>query len=205
MDASNLAALEKKAYRSVVDDGVIDICLGFFMLVFGLVLATDIHLFGTVDLPIFLFLLIYPLWRGLRKRVIEPRIGYVRLRADRMAQIKRNKKTIVYAFFWLMLGMAALLSRDAGWVAPLQDVKVILIGCAMGVPIALAAALLHVRRWWFHTVIAIAGPIVEHFGGLPAGSGWLASGAVIVAIGGFVLMTFLRDYTTPADTEAANA
>ena len=205
MDMLHLNRLEQSAYRTLVDDGVLDICLGIFFLSTGLAFATDIHVFGEVDLPPFLCLLIFPLWRVLRSRVVEPRVGFVKLRAARREQIKRSKRTVVFLHFAFVLSMWPLVTWDAAWSEQLRDMGTILAGFAFGLPVLIAAFLFQVRRWALYAGVVIVAAIIEYAAGGSFGAGWLVASGVILASGLFVLATFIHAYPVHSNLEGVDA
>ncbi len=83
MDRISLKELEKKAFTSYHQDGLLDIFLGIGIIVFGLGMATDQFYFGSI-MPAILF----PLWAAAKKAITIPRIGLVNFSPERKIRIK---------------------------------------------------------------------------------------------------------------------
>ena len=90
----NLKDIEKKIYMSYHQDGILDILLGLFILLFGIAMYT--HLIAFVGLiPV----LVISMGYLAKKFVTIPRMGYVNFSNARKA--KQRKKMS----FWLVLGI----------------------------------------------------------------------------------------------------
>jgi len=207
MENTPLADLEENAYRTVVDDGVLDICAGLFVLIMGLILATEIHLLGPIDLPVVFIFFLYPLWRLLRRTLVEPRVGMVRLHPTRMAKIKHNKKSIIFIWFLATFGALVLfkwtINELPGWM---QQLKPVAAGTLIVFPIALTAIFFDLKRWWIYVSLIVTGVIVDYAANVSVGTGWtwfFASGTAITAIGVAVLIRFLREHSIHTPTEEA--
>lgn len=211
MENDSLADLEENAYRTVVDDGVLDICVGLFVLIFGLILATDIHLVGSLDLPVIFILFLWPLWRFLRRTFVEPRVGMVRLHPSRVAKVKRNKKVVIFIWVAISVGVWALFewgmsgSDPPGWLEQLHDMKRVVGGVMLAFPFALSALLFDLKRWWIHAALIVAGGVGDYVANVPDGGGtwWFASGTVITAFGVVLLIRFVREHSIHTSTEEA--
>jgi hypothetical protein len=207
MENTRLADLEENAYRTIVDDGVLDICVGLFVLIMGLILATEIHLVGSIDLPVIFIFFLYPLWRFLRRTFVEPRVGMVRLHPARVAKIKRNKQAVIFIWFLATFGALVLFQWGTnelpGWM---QQLRPVAAGFLTAFPIALTAIFFDLKRWWIHVALVVAGIALNHVADVPGGTGWTwlyASGTAITAIGVAVLIRFLREHSIRTPTEEA--
>ncbi len=80
-ESPQFSDLQRRAYRALNEDGIVDIALGLGLLFAALYIGFD-HLAGVkvagwpALFPIFVMLIA----RGLRKRYVYPRIGYARIR-----------------------------------------------------------------------------------------------------------------------------
>ncbi|MEJ2241120.1 MAG: hypothetical protein P8Y18_03135 [Candidatus Bathyarchaeota archaeon] len=93
MNEPNLKDVEKRTYISYHQDGLIDIFIGTYILLF----ATAILVNNILDLstwfviPAMFPALLVPIWIALKKRITVPRIGYVKFKAS-----GANKVTAVF-------------------------------------------------------------------------------------------------------------
>ena len=95
----NLKEIERKAYTSYHQDGVVDVTIAFTVLVFGAIMLGDMPWIGG-----FLGILAISLYAGLKKIVTIPRIGYVKFPQQRAQKI--TALTVV-------LGLVAFISPIA--------------------------------------------------------------------------------------------
>ena len=98
-DKINLKEIEKKAYLSYYQDGLLDIFLGIAIISFGIGMATDQSYIGSI-MPAILF----PLWVTIKKSITIPRIGNVNFSPERKLRIK--KETAFFAIFFTVTVIA---------------------------------------------------------------------------------------------------
>jgi hypothetical protein len=76
----NLREIERKAYMSYHQDGLLDIFVGAYILGFGLGVWADITWnlgFGSI-MPAILIATVLPIWIQAKRKVTMPRIGFVK-------------------------------------------------------------------------------------------------------------------------------
>jgi hypothetical protein len=103
-------------HQSVFQDGLMEIMMGGFLLVFGASLAMDMKW-----IPLIISLLVIflgnPLLERAKKRYVYPRIGYVKLRPEKEADPKGIVvAAIVFVVILLGSGLFSLaIGKDRGW------------------------------------------------------------------------------------------
>ena len=201
MDAQHLAELERQTYRTEVDDGLWDLLLGFFFLVLGLGIITSLPGW----LPVLVGAFGLPARQLVRSWLVEPRIGYVRLRRGRMASLQRGA--------WVLTGTMALLLVLFFWLDSLDSTGAwrderrlggIGMTLFLAMPIGVAAYWFEMRR--FYAYAGLVGLILA-LGLLLGRPAWaiLACGLAILPAGAVVLGRFLRRYPRrhrPLDSDA---
>ena len=112
----DLKEVERRVEQSVFQDGLMEIFMGIFLLVFGALLATDAKL--TVFISVFTIFFGNAILERLKKRYIYPRMGYVKLRPEKEA----DPKGIAVAgivFVVVLLGSWGIfhltMGEDRGW------------------------------------------------------------------------------------------
>ncbi len=93
MENIDLKQIERNVFRDYCEDGLIEILFGAYFLLVGLLLPTGI----VAPFVIFPILVFAPLLRGLKRRFIYPRTGYVELRQGEPQPL-----------LWFVLGSLAL-------------------------------------------------------------------------------------------------
>lgn len=205
----SLKQVERRAWRSFFEDGLLDMYVGLMLMVLG---ARDLftNLFGS-GLPTFgaglvlAVLAFLPYWAG--KRFISvPRMGRAKFGAARKA--KQTKAAFVYSVsviagvIILLMIMLGLSSSPPVWVQMLGARGFIALGVGgcMMLMFGLASYFTDYRRGY---VIAVL------YGLGFSGTTWLGNpmilllaGGLIVLMGTVVFVRFLRKYPMPAQGAA---
>lgn len=127
----NLESVERKSYRSMFDDGLLDLFVGISLLFLGLMWLTENAALGGL-MPA----LLIPIWPIARKRFVEPRSGYVRLAEPRRKKIRRGiAGSIALGLLALLLGVAAYI----GLTSDSSPAEAILDSLGSGIPALLLA------------------------------------------------------------------
>ncbi|HEU0140495.1 MAG TPA: hypothetical protein VFQ79_12310 [Bryobacteraceae bacterium] len=198
MDTCRLDELERRTYRTVIDDGLGDIVLGIFFVALGLGIATGLGWLGALAGAVAV-----PAWRGLRKTFVEARTGYVRLNRSRRAQLRRGPfivATIAVLIPLGLVGVEGLLGREFGKIPGLVPV---LVGVGIGIPVAAAGYLFEIRRLSVYAGLIWLALAVAYVGRIPYGWVIFAFGVVVMGSGLFYLASFMRRY--PAKPNGVSA
>lgn len=198
MDICQLDEIERRTYRTVIDDGLGDLVLGIFFAVLGLGIATGLGWLGALVGAVAV-----PAWRGMRKTFVEARTGYVRLNRSRRAQLRRSP-FIVGAIAVLipfgLIGVERLLGLEFGKIPGLVPV---LVGLGIGGPVAAAGYLFEVRRLSVYAGLIWLTLAVAYVGRIPYGWVIFAFGVMVMGSGLFYLASFMRRY--PAKPNGVSA
>ena len=182
-----LHQLELSTYRSQIDHGLFDVVIGAFLVAIGLMLHADLDY-----MPAIVFFVGVVAIGQARQRLIEPRIGHVRLAAERQARLKAWRWLTLLALVATVFGVLAM--SGLGWIDfPANARPLVVTGC-FALPLALAAWLLDIRRWFAYAVIIVAGGIIEWRFGLIYGASWYFSGGLIVVVGLVLVLQFVRKH-----------
>jgi len=187
-----LKRLEQSAYRSRIDHGLIDLFIGAWLFAIGLMLHADLDY-----MPVVVFFIGVMAYRDAVRRLIEPRIGHVRLRADRVERIQGWKWITLGALVAAVFGVLAL--RGLGWIEYPASARPLVVTACFALPLALAAGLFGIRRWFAYAAVLLAGGAIEARAGLGYGASWYFSGGLVVLAGGLLLARFLRAHPAGDD------
>jgi len=188
-----LGDLERQTYRAFLDDGFADVLLGGFLLGFGLTMATQIDY-----LPAVLTVLAVPLWRQFRRTVVEPRLGYVRLSPTRLLGLKRRAQALGILMLLVSVTLWVLV-LGRSHVEPVPQFHSLAPGLALAITTTVGGVLFDLRRLHWYAGLLLLTSVISYTGGLPAATGLLASGVVIVGSGLVVLSRFIRRYPPTSD------
>ena len=195
MSDISLGDLESRAYQDSFSDGLIDLFIGLGLALIGMTwiwFGAEAGLSGGIAAVVAAALV------PIRRRIVEPRVGYVRWTAPRLEWERRQKRLLFALVTVAMLsGVAVAQSLASGEGAAIADRNVV-----AGLPAVLLAVGAFVvaatsgfkRLWGYGAVLLSAGAVTLIFEAGPGGS-LLASGAVFGIVGLVLLGRFLR--TTP--------
>jgi MFS family permease len=190
MATASLEDLESKAYQDAYADGLIDILVGLSLAAVGIVWLWIEWLPGLVGVvPAVFSVVLVPI----RRRILEPRLGYVRWRAVRLTK-ERRQLTLL-----LVLVMAAFLAGNGFMYAMRQGDTVASQGIVSGLPafvVAIGAfvtaATAGVRRLWSYGAVLLGAAVVTIVGEANPGGSLLASGVIVGVVGAVLLTRFLN-------------
>lgn len=201
MSDQSLKDLEKKAYLSYHDDGLLECFIGLFILVFGIGMQFDTvgYLGGTVPA------LGIPLYAALKKKLILPRIGLVQFGPERKFRMK--KEHVFYVVFFAMTALMGVVvfigfERVTGDVEMFVKRFVMLpMGVIGMIAFSAVAYWKQIPRYGLHAglmlLFVIIGPLLNvahpHY--------FMTLGVLILGIGIVVTVRFFRKY--PKTTEEA--
>ena len=155
----SLKEAERKAFRTTFNDGLVDIFLGCFLLMFviGLYLSDSLGDFwsSAVFLP-FLALVYLAIWL-IRRYVVTPRVGMVKFGQARKAKLaKFTVVMLVINVVALILGSVAALSFGS---VPGQMIS-ILFGLILLMGFSIAAYFLDFNRLYIYGLLAGLSPLI---------------------------------------------
>ena len=204
-DRISLKETEKKIFRSTFNDGLWDILLGCFFLLFGVApfLSSSLGDFwsSAVFIP-FWGLAFLAVWQN-RKRVVAPRIGTVafgRVRRGKLKSFTIIMLVINIAAFVLGIVAAANIGRVSGRTTS------ILFGLFLLCGFSLAAYLLDFGRLYIYGLLVGISPAVGEWlwdrglashHGFPVTFGTAAG--VMILVGSILLVRLLRNNPLPAE------
>lgn len=197
----DLKEIERRAYLSYHQDGLVDIFIGLAFLVFGAPILYDAGMVAVGGIPppyitaaVGGIIAVVPvMYAAVKKLVTIPRLGYVKFASQR----RRKTRNVV-----LFLVVAGVLGNVAGvfamiyrpFVIFLVENYMIVIGVVGGAIFSLAAYLSEIKRFYAYgaiNLIAFASSRLLHAGLYQP---MILLGAVITFSGAFLLYRFLRKY-----------
>jgi hypothetical protein len=193
--------LERRAYLSYHQDGVIDIIVGLGMLGFGIYLAIDQLFFM---LAAWLFLMAYV---PLKRWITVPRFGYIEFSLVRTHSQKRRGLIsmtflVILLAFILLVGIPGVL--PGGILTTLRIYKELLFGIIFAFLLFGAALMSELIRFSAYAGLAVLLTVMAYWLGLPAYAYTLALSGLILLSGLWMLTRFLRRYPLVPE-EGSNA
>lgn len=189
------SVFERVAFRSFWDDGLLDLMVGLVILVVGLSWWQGIAVYGAVFPAV-----CASLWHPLRKRLVEPRMGYVEFSGDRELKARSFRHALVAFFAGTAMFGAALFIIFRGMATPgaaswIAGLPLLLIG----IPLLFFAAFTSCWRFAVYAGIALLAGVDMVLQDLDPHVGLIASGTIILVSGIVMLARFLSRH--PAEPQ----
>ena len=196
----NLKEIERKAYTSYHQDGVIDVTIAFVTLIFSVIMLGDMPwLCGITGI------LAISLYAGFKKLLTVPRIGYVKFpqqRAQRMTAV-----AVALGVLSFVAGTVALIQTmnqgTPDWLVLLIENYMLTIGTAVAALFMFAGYAFKTKRIYAYALLTLVMFFAGHFIYFPLYYYLTALGSLILACGLFLMIRFVRKY--PKATETADA
>jgi len=198
-EQNSLREIEKKTYMSYHQDGLLDIFVGVYVLLFGSgILLRSVGDFSTwFVIPAIFPAIMVPIWISVKKQITMPRIGYVKFRSG-----GANRLTAV--FIGLMVaGLGVFMaftfaSTTQSWASVLRDLMVsysmIAIGGGAAIISSLFAYTMGLKRLYAYGLLTLALFLTGHFITIPFEYFLLTIGFAIIINGFVLLIRFIQKY-----------
>lgn len=198
----DLKEIERKAYLSYHQDGLLDVFIGLTALFLAsfLWLAPDmlIYLMGTM----FVWMLLYI---AAKKSVTVPRLGYVEFSKE------RNTKSSVILLYVVALNIVAFVITMLAWINPsiftdiIEPNGYLIIGAAVASIFVVIAYGTGIQRFYAYGVVTLLAFSLTQFLFLPFYLPILSLGIVMLIAGAVLLYKFVRKYPKESVGEEPDA
>ena len=186
----DLKAIERRAYLSYHQDGLIDLFIGIVALMFGAYIAYDPSMIAVAGGTIGVVPIMYV---AVKKLVTVPRLGYVKFASQRRNKIRNVVMFLVLAgVLGNVAGVFALIYRP--FVIFLVENYLIVLGVLGAAIFSLAAYLSEIKRFYAYGAINLIAFPSGYI--LPTAfyQTLILLGALITFSGAVLLYRFLRKY-----------
>ena len=196
----SLQATERKVFKSAFQDGLIDIGIGIYILMFPIVIFLGKYLgdfwSSAVLLPVGLIAIFGV--RFIRRSVVAPRVGFVKYGSWRKSRMIRfNVIMFFFCLFALLLGILSAVQFDAvpGWIHTARFSLVLFISFSV------AGYFLDFPRLYLYGVLLALAPLIGEIlyvrldvphHGIPVTFG--IAGTLMVVTGLVLFLHLLRDH-----------
>jgi len=182
--------LQNRVLKSSWNDGLIDLFAGIGVLLIGLSWQFDLVPLGSIAPA-----LLIPVWQPLRRRLIEPRTGYMEFGERTRLRLSRSLLTmIILGVGTLALGVGIYLYAAGG--VPMAGVTVVagLPAALIGLAALIAGNSFGIPRFPLYALVFMVGAAATILLGLEPALPMMAGGALAAASGALLLGRFLRDH-----------
>jgi hypothetical protein len=188
-ESLDLKGLERKAFVSYQQDGLLDLFLGMLLLVWGLTMEPRLGGMGGVW-----FVVLFPIFLLARRRITYPRLGYAQFTKER-----RNRRRLVALFTaTALLGLMVAFLWSSQSFPGLRDwlhrYIVIFFGGLIAAVLLFKAGISGIRRLYLYATVILISFAAAQWSSVHFRYSFIISGAVILISGVVVLTRFLRRY-----------
>ncbi len=203
----NLKEIERKAYMSYHQDGLLDVFAGLYILGFGFGIIMDVLWefgFGII-MPAILIATALPIWIAVKRKITMPRIGYVNF-GTRGA----NKLSAVFigtivaglgAFFAFTL--ATFQGESRQWLDLIVQNGMLIVGFGTLVVCTLFGYTMGLKRLYAYGLLSFIVLALGHFMGIFFAYILMALGTTVMAVGFALLISFVKKYPVKGDKAIA--
>lgn len=201
---ANLKKLEKNAYLSYHNDGLIDIFTGLYAILYGVIFFTE-------PAAYFFFLgfivVAVPIYIWVKNKVTVPRMGFVKFKPERQARIQLFQGVIFFIVLLAVIVTMAIWALTAFKMMPawligfLEQYYMVYYGLILAVIVLVGAYLTEIKRLYVYALVVFITFIGLHFIDVPQklGLGLMIAGTVILLSGIVTLLLFLKNYPEPKE------
>jgi hypothetical protein len=196
---NSLREIEKKAYMSYHQDGLLDIVIGLYALAFGIGIFVDRILeFGFASImPAIMISIVLPIWIQAKKKITMPRIGFVKFGAKGSNKLFALLIGLSIAGLGVFTLFGVFMIGQNGrpvWLEMLFQYGMIWIGLGAAVIGSLFAYTMGLKRLYGYGLLTLALFASGYFLRIPFEYLLLTIGSVIIASGAALLVQFIRRY-----------
>ena len=194
----NLKEIERKAYMSYHQDGLLDIFAGLLVLGYGLGIYIDIVWefgFGTI-MPAILIAAGLPIWIAAKRKITMPRIGFVNFGirgASKITALFIGLMVVGLGFFFVFT-LAASQSGLRQWLDIILQNGTLIVGFGSLAVCFLFGYSMGLKRLYAYGLIAVIALVIGHFMGIFFAYILLALGLMVMVTGFALLIGFVRKY-----------
>jgi hypothetical protein len=198
---NTLRGIEKKAYMSYHQDGLLDIVIGLYAVAFGLgIVAGKILDFSfAAIMPGILIAIVLPIWIQAKRKITMPRIGFVKFGtrgSNKLFAIFLGLMVLGLGVFFVFT-LATFQNGRPVWIETVFQYGMIVIGLGSAVIASLFAYTMGLKRLHGYGLLTFALFASGHFLSVPFEYLLLVIGSVIIASGAALLVRFVRKYPLP--------
>jgi hypothetical protein len=205
----NLKEIERRAYMSYHQDGLLDIFAGVYILGYGLGIFMDIICDSFpigLSMPAILVAVVLPIWIAAKRRITMPRIGFVKFGPgggiNKLMAIFIGLAVVGLGTFFAFT-LATFQSGLRQWLDLIFQNGMIIVGFGSLAVCILFGYSMGLKRLYAYGLIALIALVIGHFIGISFAYILLALGTAVMATGFALLIGFVKKYPLKGDRAIA--
>ena len=190
---ADLKRIQRRVYMSYFQDGLWDICLGIFLVSWGLSVTFDFAaVMGGIWVAAYFLIL------GVKRLVTYPRAGYIKIAEARRQQIKIVILGVVLFLLGLSVFFLFMADSRPAWFS---EYFMFMFGTMFAVVIFILGYWWRVIRWYVYAIIVFLAFVTHQWLDISLNISFLVPGGIIALSGIVLLIRFLRQYPKGAREE----
>lgn len=205
----NLKEIERRAYMSYHQDGLLDIFAGMYILAFGLGIVMDIILdfgFGVIIMPGGLVAVALSIWIAAKRKITIPRIGFVKFRTGATTKLT----AIFIGLIVLGLGtfsvftLANVQSESRMWLDLIFQNGMLIVGFGSLAVCLLFGYSMGLKRLYVYGVLSMMALVIGHVMDIFFAYILTALGITVMVVGVALLIGFVKKYPLQGERAIAD-
>jgi hypothetical protein len=203
----NLKEIERRAYMSYHQDGLLDIFAGVYILGFGLGIFMDIVWefgFGAI-MPAILVATVLPIWIAAKRKITMPRIGFVKFGPRGTSKLMAIFIGLAVAGLGVSFAftLATFQSGSRQWLDLIFQNGMLIVGFGSLAVCILFGYSMGLKRLYAYGLLALTALVIGHFVGIFFAYILMALGTTVIATGFALLIGFVKKYPLKGDKAIA--
>jgi hypothetical protein len=194
----NLEQLERQAFLSFHQDGLLDLCLGGALLQLGSIIFLFPSFFAGLQGSTIVWLFIYA---TLKKGVTNPRLGYVEFSGARQERNFLVMMLLVGILLAPIVGMVIGLLMIPNFMPVLETNYMLILAICGAAALCVVAYYTKIRRFYTYGILIGFLYSLSHFWLLPLYLALLVTGGISFLIGLVIVIQFQHRYPKAQSTE----
>ncbi len=195
----NLKEIERRAYMSYHQDGLLDIFAGLYVLGFGLGIFVDIVWdfgMGVIIMPGGLIAVALPVWIAAKRKITMPRIGFVNFGmrgATKLTALFIGTMVAGLGVFFAFT-LASFQGGSRQWLDLIFQNGMIIVGFGSLAVCIIFGYSMGTKRLYAYGLTAVIALVTGHFMGIFFAYILMALGTMVTVTGIALLISFMKKY-----------
>jgi hypothetical protein len=201
----NLKEIERRAYMSYHQDGLLDIVVGVFILGFGVGIFLDMVWefgFGSI-MPAILIAVILPIWIAAKRKITMPRTGFVNFGTRGTNKLFAIFLGLMVAALGVFFAFTLFQGGQSPWLNVIFQNGLIIVGIGSLAVCILFGYSMGLKRLYAYGLLALTVLVIGHFMSIFFAYLLVALGTAVLTTGCALLIAFVRKYPLQGDKAIA--
>lgn len=192
----NLKEIERRAYTSYHQDGLLDIFVGVYIAAFGLGIVAD-KVWGLDEgsiMPVIFVAVMLPIWIAAKRKITMPRIGFVKFGPQGKNQLMAVFLGLMFAGIGVWVAFTLFQNGRPPWLDIIFQNGLLVVGIGSLAVCILFGFTMGLSRLYAYGLLALIVLAVGHFMGIFFAYLLLPLGITVMVTGFALLIDFVRKY-----------